>query len=105
MEDYWTHVRSPGFDFRKDGVPDHGDATKEDGDPEKYSTKLFRLRAIDLIEDHAANHSTSPFFMYVPFQAVHAPLQAPAFWLDQYNLSQFNQSTDRRTYAAMGKIF
>ena len=27
-EDYWTHVRKPGFDFRRDGIPDHADATR-----------------------------------------------------------------------------
>ena len=94
-------MRYPGFDFRRDGIPDHADATTENGDPSKYSTKLFRLRAIDIIEDHAANHSSSPLFLYVPFQAVHAPLQAPPFWLNKFNLSDFGGIQSRRKYAAM----
>jgi hypothetical protein len=44
MEDYYTHYRQPGYDFREDGVPDHIDATTDHGSPDKYSTKLFRER-------------------------------------------------------------
>jgi arylsulfatase A-like enzyme len=110
MEDYWTHARKQGdfegFDLRKQGVVDRAAATTAGGDTSKYSTKLFRSRAVELIEDHAANHSASPFFLYMPFQAVHAPLQAPKFWLDKFNQSDFNSSSagansNRWTYAAM----
>ena len=41
-------------------------------------------------------------FLYLPFQAVHAPLEATKFWLNkQQPLAAFGNSTDRRTYAAM----
>ena len=40
--------------------------------------------------------------MYLPFQAVHAPLEATKHWLDmQHPLHTFNNDSDRRTYAAM----
>lgn len=105
-EDYWTHVRDPGFDFRRNGVPDRADATTVDGNTSLYSTKLFRDEAVALINAHVNSHpigaANKPFFLYLPFQAVHSPLQAPKFWLDkQPPVASFGNSTDRRTYAAM----
>lgn len=38
-----------------------------------YSTELIRDRAVQFIETHAK----SPFFLYVPFNAVHWPFQRP----------------------------
>lgn len=68
----------------------------------RYSTKLFRNHTIAIIEEHAANHADKPLFLYLPFQAVHAPLQATPHWLSmQHPASAFNNDTDRRTYAAM----
>ena len=49
MEDYYTHYRQPGYDFREDGVPDHIDATTDHGSPDKYSTKLFRERCTRIV--------------------------------------------------------
>eukprot|EP00041_Stephanoeca_diplocostata_P016588 m.327599 g.327599 ORF g.327599 m.327599 type:complete len:546 (-) comp20416_c0_seq2:286-1923(-) len=102
-EDYWTHVRSPGFDFRRNGVPDHEDATEDNGNTSKYSTKLFRNEAIDLIQSHSSTYGNkTPMFLYLPFQAVHSPLQATEHWLSlQHPLEAFNGSTARRTLAAM----
>jgi hypothetical protein len=84
MEDYWTHARGvqhfEGFDLRREGHPARADATKENGDTAKFSTKLFRLRAVELIEEHAANHTGSPFFLYMPFQAVSVGLVLASCW-------------------------
>ena len=40
-EDYFTHIRKPGFDFRDKGVPDHRDASApNDSNVKTYSTEL-----------------------------------------------------------------
>jgi arylsulfatase A-like enzyme len=59
-----------------------------------YLTDAFAREAVSFIERHKAE----PFFLYLAFNAVHAPLQAP----DKY-LSRFSAISDtkRRTFAAM----
>ncbi|MCB1019046.1 MAG: sulfatase-like hydrolase/transferase, partial [Acidobacteria bacterium] len=63
---------------------------------EGYSTDLIADEAVRFIEEQAGGES--PFFLYVPFNAPHAPLQVPAKWLDDYASIG---DKDRRTYAAM----
>ena len=46
-----------------------------------YSTFLMAEEAIQLIERHDDSH---PFFLYLPFNAVHNPNQAPDEYLEQY---------------------
>lgn len=41
-----------------------------------YSTIATADHAIDCLKDHAANHSTRPFFQYIAFIAPHFPLHA-----------------------------
>ena len=58
-EDYWTHAVDGGFDFRgSNHRPLHSAATTSgaQGDPNKYSTKLFRLEAVGLIAAHKERH-------------------------------------------------
>jgi arylsulfatase A-like enzyme len=59
-----------------------------------YMTDTLAARAVEFIQRNRAR----PFFLYLAFNAVHAPLQAP-----EKNLSRFQNITDptRRTYAAM----
>jgi hypothetical protein len=52
MEDYYTHRREPGYDFRADGTPDHADATSKLGSPDKYSAALFEARTLNIIGYH-----------------------------------------------------
>lgn len=43
-----------------------------------YSTNIFGARAVDVIENHDAS---TPLFMYLAWQGVHAPRQAPvSYW-------------------------
>jgi len=60
----------------------------------EYLTDAFAREAVSFIE----RHSKEPFFLYLTFNAVHSPLQAP----EKY-LSRFSGITDtkRRTFAAM----
>ena len=59
-----------------------------------YTTEAFGQHAVEFI----AKHKSEPWFCYLPFNAVHAPLQS----LDKY-LTRFKNIEDnkRRTYAAM----
>jgi len=60
----------------------------------EYLTDAFAREAVAFIDQHKGE----PFFLYLPFNAVHAPLQAP----EKY-LSRFPDIKDqkRRTFAAM----
>ncbi|TMS36653.1 hypothetical protein L596_003764 [Steinernema carpocapsae] len=60
-----------------------------------YSTKLFADEAIKVISQHGANN---PFFLFLSFQSVHAPLQAPAFY--ESKCAHIQQQT-RRKYCAV----
>ncbi len=63
-------------------------------DDKFYTTDAYGERAVDWIE----RHKEAPFFLYVPFNAQHAPLQAT----EKY-LARFPSIADekRRTFAAM----
>ncbi len=63
-------------------------------DPNFYSTDAYAERAVDWIE----KNKTKPFFLYLPFNAQHAPLQAT----EKY-LARFPNITDekRKIFAAM----
>ncbi|MFM7751609.1 MAG: sulfatase, partial [Opitutaceae bacterium] len=63
-------------------------------DPAFYTTDAYAERAVDWIE----RNKNRPWFLYLPFNAQHAPLQAPKKYLDR-----FAGITDekRRIFAAM----
>lgn len=84
--DYFTHVRDGGFDWHRN------DQVNRDAG---YTTELLGKEAVRLIDTHDARR---PLFLYVPFNAPHAPLQAPAAYLDRY---PDIRNARRRTYAAM----
>jgi len=83
--DYFTHERDGGLDWHRD---DKG--LREEG----YSTFLIADEAVRIINRHDAK---KPLFLYVPFNAVHAPHQAPAKYCEPY--AQLKDP--RRTYAGM----
>ncbi|XP_053381274.1 arylsulfatase B-like [Mercenaria mercenaria] len=93
-EDYYTHYRCYGGmcgnDLRDNTDP--ADMKKYKG---LYSTHLFADKVIDIIEKH---DNSKPLFVYLPFQAVHAPLQVPEEYMRQY---QNIKDKQRRTYAGM----
>ena len=83
--DYFTHIRDGGLDWHRNDK-----AVREEG----YSTHLIAQEAIRILAEHDA---TKPLFLYVPFNAVHAPFQAPDKYTEPY--AQFKRP--RRTYAGM----
>jgi arylsulfatase A-like enzyme len=83
--DYNTHTRDGGFDWHRDD--------RECRD-EGYSTHLLAREASRLIAEHDASR---PLFLYVPFNAVHAPHQVP----ERYTQPYAHLKGNRRTYAGM----
>ena len=83
--DYFTHVRDGGLDWHRDDK-----VLREEG----YSTHLIAREAVRIIENH---DPSKPLFLYVPFNAVHAPFQVP----DKYSAPYTGLKSLRRTYAGM----
>lgn len=63
--DYFTHLRGKDVDWHRDGQP-----SADEG----YSTYLLRDEACRIIERQPKDR---PLFLYVPFNGVHSPFQAP----------------------------
>ena len=83
--DYFTHKRDGGFDWHRDDQ-----VCRDEG----YSTHLIAREAVRLLQEQPLH---KPFFLYVPFNAVHAPHQVP----DLYTAPYVNLPKPRRTYAGM----
>ena len=49
-------------------------------DGEFYTTEAYASRTVDWLE----SHKNQPWFVYLPFNAQHAPLQAPQKYLDRF---------------------
>lgn len=84
--DYYTHDREGGLDWHRDC---------KTLDEKGYTTELIANEAVRLIRGRDRNQ---PLFLYVPFNAPHAPLQPPPRFNENY---QRIQDEDRRTYCAM----
>lgn len=67
---------------------------REMKDPEFYTTLAYARRSADWLE----RNKEKPWFLYLAFNAVHAPLQAPRSYLDRFPDIRDER---RRTYAAM----
>ena len=85
MIDNYTHTRDRLPDWYRDDQP-----LREEG----YSTHLLTREACRLIE---AQPKDRPLFLYVPYNAVHAPLQVPEQYLKPYGALEGN----RRQLAGM----
>jgi len=63
-----------------------------------YTTDAYADRACDWLTRHREKKKDAPFFLYVPFNAQHGPLQAPPKYLDRFpQISDEN----RRLFAAV----
>jgi arylsulfatase A-like enzyme len=63
-------------------------------DPDFYTTDAYASRAVDWID----RQGDAPWFLYVPFNAQHAPLQAPQKYMDRF---RHILGRKRQTFAAM----
>ena len=83
--DYFSHERDGGHDWHRDDRANH--------DP-GYSTHLLAREAVRRIRER---DKKQPLFLYVPFNAVHAPLQVP----ETYTAPYAHLPRQRRLYAGM----
>jgi len=86
--DYFTHIRDGGLDWHRNDRP-----LREEG----YTTDLIADESVRLIEQHDVS---GPLFLYVPFNAVHSPFQAPQHYIDKSGYKHIPNKR-RRIYAAM----
>jgi arylsulfatase A-like enzyme len=84
--DYYTHEREGGIDWQRNGK-----TAVEEG----YTTELFAAEGARVL---AARDRSKPILLYMPFNAPHAPLQAPKRLVDKYAAIK---DPKRRSYAAM----
>ncbi len=83
---YFTHIRDKGLDWHRNDEP-----LQEEG----YTTNLLADESVRLIERHDVSR---PLFLYIPFNAVHSPFQAPKSYIDMY---KHIKAKNRRIYAGM----
>jgi arylsulfatase A-like enzyme len=83
--DYFTHIRDGGFDWHRN------DQVNRD---EGYSTHLIARESVRIVNEH---DPSKPLLLYVPFNAVHAPLQVPDSYLKPFE----NLKGNRKLYAGM----
>jgi arylsulfatase A-like enzyme len=83
--DYFTHIRDGKLDWYRNGEP-----LEEEG----YTTHLLAREAVKFIREH---DKSKPFLLYVPFNAVHTPLQVP----EQYMAPYAGLKMQRRKLAGM----
>jgi len=97
--------RTQGFDINIGGThqgnarsyfPPYKNPALPDGKPGEYLTDRLGIEAVNFLKDQKKD---KPFFLYLPFFAVHTPLQAPNELKAHYTKNGTGQSNP--TYAAM----
>jgi arylsulfatase A-like enzyme len=90
MDDYYTHRRHDRNYMRHD---------HETIDPPGHATDLFTDWSVEFIQAH--QHSTQPFFLYLPYNAPHTPIQPPQEWIDRIRDREPDASDQRVEYLAL----
>merc|ERR1712013_307609 len=65
----------------------------------EYTTYLYGNATLRLLQQHVADDDKDPFFIHLPFQAVHGPLEAPQYIIDSFNSTI--RDVNRQKKAAM----
>ena len=99
-QNYKTHKRGKGFDFREDYHDENGNFVEKlrydlDG---VYNTNIFTDRAVSIISEH---NQSEPLFLYLSYTAPHHPFQVPNKDKATYTSHMTKSSNDRKTFAAM----
>ena len=97
--------RSQGFTYSVAGdergmnkhVSPYGIPSLHDGPPGEYLTDRLTTEALGFIDQT----KDRPFFLYLPYYAVHTPLQAPDSLVKKYERKPKSPGQDHATYAAM----
>eukprot|EP00730_Choanoeca_flexa_P012448 TRINITY_DN4284_c0_g1_i1.p1 TRINITY_DN4284_c0_g1~~TRINITY_DN4284_c0_g1_i1.p1 ORF type:complete len:569 (+),score=147.90 TRINITY_DN4284_c0_g1_i1:3-1709(+) len=96
-EDYFQHTTSGAYDMHRDASPNCGPGCSQPAFDLKgtYSTTAFTDQAVKIINNHSTEQ---PLFLYLAYQAVHAPAQVPPQYEEPY---AFITDSQRRTFAGM----
>lgn len=92
-EDYYTHSTKGAYDL-SDGIRT---AFEYNG---TYSTGLWVTKVVDVIQKSS---ESVPFFIYLPFQNVHWPLEAPKKYMDMFAKSTGGDKR-RQSVCAMAAV-
>lgn len=95
FDEYFGVTGNPGSYFKPRGFIDSrvSGQTQSIEDPKFYTTDAFAARAIDWLE----KHKQEPWFLYLPFNAIHAPRDATDKYLQRFvNVANAN---DRALFA------
>ncbi|HEX3870311.1 MAG TPA: sulfatase-like hydrolase/transferase [Pirellulales bacterium] len=82
FDDYYGVLGNPGSYFTPHGFMDSrvSSSSIQVDDPNFYTTDAFAVRAVEWIEQHKDN----PWFLYLPFNAIHSPFQATEKYRDRF---------------------
>ena len=97
-QDYFTHGGDQSLDFHlEEGERCGENCSLPQWDAVgQYSTTLFSQRAVAVVHAHDPE---VPLFLYLAYQAVHAPSEVPESYKDAYN--GIIEDEHRRTFAGM----
>ncbi len=90
MDDYLTHRRE-GHNYMR--------LNREELDPRGHATDLFTDWAVDYLRQRKS--AAKPFFLYLAFNAPHAPLQPKAEWLERVRKRAPEMSEKRAKLTAL----
>jgi arylsulfatase len=82
FDKFFGTIHGAGSFYDPNGLTRDNEHITPENDPEYkpdgtwYYTNAIADNAITYFEDHAENHSTRPFFAYIPFTAAHWPMHA-----------------------------
>jgi arylsulfatase A-like enzyme len=94
FDEYYGVVGNPGTYFKPAYIDSRVSPTLQHmADPEFYTTDAFAARAVDWIE----RHKDSPWFLYLPFNAIHGPREAPEKYRQRF--AHVASENDRTLFA------
>ena len=99
-EDYWTHRDGKAISLWDGYSPALNVSCESSADScaaKFYSATVFTERAQSVV--HAASVQTKPLFMYLAYQSVHSPDEAPQELIDRFNATM--AWAQRRTFGGM----
>jgi len=92
FDEYFGVTGNPGSYFKPGGFIDSrvSPSVQSTEGTNFYTTDAFAARAIDWLE----KHKQEPWFLYLPFNAIHAPREAPEKYLKRFaNVANTNDRT------------
>ncbi|MDR1595271.1 MAG: sulfatase-like hydrolase/transferase [Prevotellaceae bacterium] len=90
MDDYYTHLRHNRNYMRENTTVVH---------PQGHASEVFSDWAIDYL--NTRRKENVPFFLYLAYNAPHAPLQPPAEWLEKAKKREPNSTGKRAALVAL----